>query len=109
MLLESIIPQLPSDMIESLVYIVAALGGVLLTYAVFVEAEHRRDLIRIVGAGGIFVYALYIQNLLFMIAMGGVFIASLVEFIEIYLGLHKHSKHDLGVYKKHLRLAKNKD
>ncbi len=106
MLLESFIPNLPQNNIETLVYIVAVLGIILLVYAIFVEAEHRRDLIRIVGAGSLFVYALYIQNILFMVAMGGVCLASAIEFVEIYLGLHKHSKEDLEQYKKYAFLAK---
>lgn len=97
--LDSITPDI-LDHIEITVFVVGALGAVLLTYSMFVEAEHRRDLIRITGAGCLAVYALYIGNLLFTIAMGGVFIAALVEFIEIYLGLHKHSKEDLDRYKK---------
>ena len=105
MLLDSLIPTLPTTTAEILVYIVAALGAVLLTYAIFVEAEHRRDLIRIIGAGGLLVYALFINNLIFMIAMGGVFLASLVEFIEIYLGLHVHSQEDLGRSKKYAKLS----
>lgn len=97
--LESITPDI-LDRVETTVFIVGAFGAIMLTYAVFVEAEHRRDLIRILGAGSLCVYALYIGNLFFTIAMGGVFLASLVEFIEIYLGLHKHSKEDLDRYKK---------
>ena len=100
MLLESIIPQLPINTVETIIYTVAALGAVLLAYAVFLESEKRQDLVRVVGAGGLFVYALYINNAMFMIAMGGIFIASLVEFIEILAGLHKHGKEDLKKYKK---------
>lgn len=99
MLLESLIPQLPNSLPEILIYVAAVLGAVLLTYAVFLESERRRDLVRVIGAGGLFVYALYSNNAIFMIAMGGVFLASLVEFIEILAGLHKHSPEDLECYK----------
>lgn len=102
MLLESLLPALPSSLTETIIYIVAGLGAVLLTYAVFVETEHRSDLIRIIGAAGVFVYAAYIGNLFFMIAMGGLALASLVEFVEIYLGLHHHSPHDLAEFKKYV-------
>lgn len=97
--MESITPDL-WNRIEILVFVVGALGAVMLIYSMFVEAEHRRDLVRLTGAGALGVYALYIGNLLFTIAMGGVFLAALIEFIEIYLGLHKHSKEDLDRYKK---------
>lgn len=109
MLLDSLLPQLPATLAETIIYVVAALGAILLTYAVFVEAEHRSDLMRVIGAGSIFVYALYINNLLIMLAMGGVALASLVEFIEIYLGLHYHSKADLVEYKKYLFSGKKKE
>jgi heme/copper-type cytochrome/quinol oxidase subunit 1 len=107
-LLQSIIPQLPTNRIETIVFVVAALGAILLTYSIFVEAEHRRDLMRIIGAGSMLVYALYINNVLFIIAMGGVFLASLVEFVEIYLGLHYHSREHLEDYKKYAFLGKKK-
>jgi hypothetical protein len=55
-----------------------------------VEAENRRDLIRMIGALGLFVYSISILNLIFLVVFFGIFIASLVEFIEIYLGYHKH-------------------
>ncbi len=101
MLLESLLPTLPTPT-NALIFIVAALGAVLLAYSVFVEKEDRSDLIRAIGAGGLFVYAIYIQNLLFLIAMGGIALASLVEFVEIYLGLHRHSPHDLAEFKKYV-------
>lgn len=108
MFLESLIPQNLTDPVENTVYIVATLGIVLLTYSIFVEAEHRRDLLRIVGAGGLAVYAMYIGNLIFLLTMGGIFVASLIEFIEIYLGLHHHNREDLEQYKKYAFLGKKK-
>ena len=109
MLLDSIIPQLPATTAELLIYIVAWLGAILLPYSIFVEAEHRRDLIRIVAGAGLFVYAWYIGNLIFMIVAGGIFLASLVEFIEIYLGLHHHSRENLEQYKKYAFMNKKKE
>ena len=50
-------------------YLFGILGAVLLIYSQFVEAENRRDLIRLLGAGGLFVYAYFIQNMIFLIAM----------------------------------------
>ena len=99
MLLESLLPNLPSSMTELWVYIAAFLGAVLLTYGVFLELEKRQDLVLFLAGAFLFVYALYIQNIIFMIAMIGLMTASAVEFIEIYVGLHKHNKDDLKRYK----------
>lgn len=95
MFLNSIFPILPTNTVELMVYIVAALGAVLITYGVFLETERRQDLVFFVGAFCLFVYALYIGNRVFMIAMIGLGLASLVEFIEIILGLHKHDRNEL--------------
>lgn len=89
-------------MIETLVYVVAAVGIILITYGVFLETERRQDLVILVGAVCLLVYALFIHNLIFTLAMIGLGGASLIEFIEIYIGLHKHSPEDLKRYK-HLR------
>ncbi len=85
---------------ETAVIIVAILGTVLLIYSQFVEAENRRDLIRMVGAAMLFVYALYVADGIFMTVTAGIFFASLIEFLEIYLGMHKHNKVDIDRYKK---------
>lgn len=100
MLLESLIPHLPNSLAETWIFVGASLCIVLLVYAVFIEKEYRQDLVRLVGTGGLLVYAVYIDNLIFTIAMGAIAVASLVEFIEIMLGLHKHSPEDLARYKK---------
>ncbi|PIR78302.1 MAG: hypothetical protein COU28_02380 [Candidatus Magasanikbacteria bacterium CG10_big_fil_rev_8_21_14_0_10_36_16] len=105
MFLSSLFPNLPSSTIELSIYIVAALGAVLITYAVFLEIERRQDLVFFVGSACLFVYALYTYNKVFMIAMAGLGLASLVEFIEIYLGLHKHDTNELKRVKS---LGKNK-
>ncbi len=99
MLLESFLPQLPSSNLELTIYIVGALGVILLIYSQFVEAENRRDLVRMVGAAGLEVYSLYILDPLFIITAGGIFLASLIEFIEIYLGLHQHTHEEIKKYK----------
>ena len=99
MLLENFLPQLPANLTELLIYIIAFLGAILITYAVFLEIEKRQDLVFLIGAGCLFVYALYAQNIIFMIAMAGLFLAALVEFTEIFIGLHRHSPEDLKRYK----------
>ncbi len=100
MLLEKILPYLPVSITETLVYVAAMSGCILLTYGIFLEVERRQDLVIMIGAACLFVYALFIHNIIFMLAMGGVGIASVIEFIEIYTGLHKHSPEDLARYKK---------
>jgi len=100
MFLQSIIPQLPTNTVETIIYVVAAIGTILITYGVFLEIERRQDLMFFVGSACLFVYALYIGNIIFMIATVGFGTASLIEFIEIFIGLHKHSPEDLKRYKK---------
>ncbi len=100
MLLESLIPYLPSRGLETSVYIIGMLGTILLCYSIFIEAEDRSDLMRAIGATAVGVYTLYIQNILLTITMAGILIASLVEFIQIYIGLHKHTDQDIREYKK---------
>ncbi len=84
---------------EIVVSVVAGLGAILLAYAVFLEIERRQDLVMFIGSACLFVYALFIGNKIFMVATAGIGIASLVEFLEIYFGLHKHSPEDLKKYK----------
>ena len=101
MLLEKILIYLPvSSLPETLVYVVASVGIILLTYSIFLEVERRQDLVMLLGACCLLVYALFIRNIIFSLAMTGIAIGSLIEFIEIYLGLHKHSPEDLERYKK---------
>ena len=91
MLLESWFPYLPtSSLTETLVYVVGALGAILLTYAIFLDVEKRQDLVMLIGAACLLVYALFVHNLIFAVAMAGVALASIFEFVEIYTGLHKH-------------------
>ena len=98
-LLSGYLPNLATTWQAAFLYVGAILGIILMTYSILVEQEHRQDIIRLLGAGGLLVYAIYIRDLFFIIAMAAVAIMSLIEFIEIYLGLHKHSPEDLKKYK----------
>ncbi len=68
--------------------VLAGLGAILVTYAVFLEHETRQDIVLAIGAFCLLVYALWIGNAIFTLAMGGVFLASMVEFVEILIGFH---------------------
>lgn len=98
MLLETLIPQLPADPITMLVDIVAVVGAIMIIYSQFVEIEHRRDLIRLIGALALGVYALTIHNVIFSLAAFGIALAAATEFTEIYLGIHKHTREDIRDY-----------
>ncbi len=100
MLFESLIPVLPSSTAEILVYVVAFLGAILLSYGVFLEVERRQDIVFFLGASCLLVYAIYIANLIFVIAMGAFALNSMIEFIEILVGLHKHDPEQLKRVKK---------
>lgn len=76
-------------MLQTIIYVVAGLGAILMIYGVFLETERRQDAVFLIGAGCLLVYALSIGNLIFTIAMAGFFLAALTEFIEILLGIHK--------------------
>lgn len=91
MLLENTFPYLPtSSLTETLVYVVAGVGVIMLIYSIFLDVERRQDLVMLIGASCLLVYALFINNWFFIIAMAGIALASVFEFVEIYLGLHKH-------------------
>ncbi len=95
MLLENILPAMPLDINEVIMYVLAGLGIILLVYGVFLETEKRQDLVFLVAAACLLVYALYIDNIIFIVAMSGLLLASLIEFIEILLGIHKDGKYEL--------------
>lgn len=99
MLLQSLLPQLPSSLEETVIFVVGALGVVLLPYAVFIEKERRQDLLMAVGAACLLVYSIYRNDVIASLAFAALFLASLVEFGQIYLGLHRHSPEDLKRYK----------
>ena len=98
MLLESILPTLPNPNLAWFITIAAVLGGVMLVYSQFVEAENRRDLIRMIGSLAMVPYAITIKSLVFALVMAGIFLASFIEFIEILLGYHKHTRQDVQIY-----------
>lgn len=98
MLLENFLPTLPDSPIITAILVVAWLSVVLMIYSIFVEAEHRRDLIRIVAGSGLLAYGIVQQDLLVLVLGAGIGIASLIEFIEIMLGYHKHTPHEIKEY-----------
>jgi len=95
----SLFPGLPWDIMVIAMNMVAMAGVTLHIYGVFLETERRRDLVFVVGGVCLFIYAFWIKNNIFMLAMGGFTIASLIEFIEILTGHHKHSQQMLDKYK----------
>ncbi|MBU0661283.1 hypothetical protein KKG22_03850 [Patescibacteria group bacterium] len=99
MLLETFFPTLPTTGFTWFVHIIALAGAICLAYAVFIEKEYRQDIIRGLGAFALLGYAIFIKNGLFAFAMGILALASLVEFIEIMLGLHQTEKDHMKKYK----------
>ena len=73
---------------DIVINVLAGLGAILVTYAVFLEHETRQDIVLAIGSFCLLVYALWIGNAIFTLAMGGVFLASMVEFVEILVGIH---------------------
>lgn len=100
------ITNIPHDIPEMLIYIVAGLGVILLVYSVFLEQVHRKDLVQLLGATCLLSYAIYQNEKIFTLAMGGIALASIIEFAEIYLGLHHHAQDDLKKYKKMWRRSR---
>lgn len=98
--------MLPPNWQSTFIIIAACFGTILLVYSIFIEQEHRQDLIRLLGAGGLLTYALAREEPVFAIAMAAICVASIVEFAEIYFGLHKHSPEDLKRYKQMWRYKK---
>ena len=95
MLLQNLLPNLTTDINVIIIHIIAGIGIVLLVYAIFLETEKRQDIVFMLAGICLFIYSIFIGNLIFMIATGGLVIASLIEFIEILLGIHKDTKYDL--------------
>lgn len=96
MFLETLIPQLPTSTAETIIYVVAILGIIMLGYGIFLETEKRQDVVFMLASACLLVYAIFINNLIFTMAMAVLFLASLTEFIEIITGIHKHpNKYDL--------------
>lgn len=84
----------------------AGLGIIILAYSVFLEQAHRKDLVQLLGACCLLGYAIFTGEKIFILAMGGMALASIIEFTEIFLGLHKHAQDDLKKYKKLWRHSK---
>jgi hypothetical protein len=96
MFLENLLPQLPNTSTEIIIYVTALLGIILLAYGIFLETEKRQDIVFMIGSASLLIYAIFIGNLIFTIAMAVLFLASLTEFIEILIGIHKDNcKYDL--------------
>jgi hypothetical protein len=93
------LPTLPWPLIDIIMNVVAGLGAILITYAIFLEAERRQDAVFAIGAGCLLVYALWIGNKIFSIAMAGLMIGAFIELIEIMLGRHVHSQELVSEYK----------
>lgn len=72
--------------------IIAILGIILVSYAIFLETEKKQDIIFVIGFLCLFFYALYLENIIFMTAMGAFTTVSLIELIEIMIGVHKEEK-----------------
>lgn len=96
----SLLPNLPWPILDIILNVVAGLGAILITYAVFLEAERKQDAVLTIGASCLLVYALWIGNKIFSVAMAGLMFASLIELAEIMLGRHAHSKEMIENYKK---------
>ncbi len=92
-------PGLPWDVMVIIMNTIAMCGVILHVYGVFLETEKRRDLVFIIGGVCLFIYALWIRNKIFALAMGGFTVASLIEFVEIMTGIHKHDQKMVEEYK----------
>ena len=97
--LSSLFSTLPWPLTTVMMNVVASLGAIMITYAIFLEAERRQDAVFIVGATCLFIYALWIGNKIFSVAMAGVAVGSFIELIEIMLGRHTHSAEMVESYK----------
>lgn len=108
MFLTSLFPTLPNNLVDTIVYAHLAIGIFLLFYATFIELEHRQDLIRILGAAALLLYAIVHVNTALIWVSGAILLGSAIQFIEILVGLHKHSPEDLKRYQKMWRIKKHK-
>lgn len=100
MFLESFIPVIPTGPIELSIFAVSILGMILVIYSQFLESLRRKDLVRMIGAICLAIYAMWDNmNIIFMITFIGISVTSLIEFVEIYLGIHRTHDHDAIKYK----------
>jgi hypothetical protein len=95
----SLFPNLPWSDTEIVLNITAGVGAILLIYGIFLEAEHKQDLVFFFGATMLGVYAYWIGNKIFTVAMIGFGLGSLVEYLEIIFGRHVHSEELVKKYK----------
>ncbi len=79
---------MPLPLFDIIINVLAGLGAILITYAVFLGHETKQDIVLAIGSFCLLVYALWIGNAIFSLAMGGLFLASMVEFVEILIGIH---------------------
>ncbi len=86
----NLFPTMPWPLTDIIMNVVAALGAILLTYGVFLEAERHQDAVFIIASACLLIYSLWIGNKIFSIAMAGLFIGSWIELIEILTGRHHH-------------------
>ncbi len=86
----NLFPSLPLPLLDIIMYVVATIGVILLTYGVFLEAERKQDAVFIIASGCLLVYALWINSIIFALAMASLFIGSWIELIEILRGKHHH-------------------
>ena len=99
MFFANLFPNLPWPLLTIIMNVIAGIGAILLTYAIFLEAERRQDAVFIVGATCLLIYALWIGNKIFSVAMAGVAVGSAIELVEILLGRHTHSVEMVENYK----------
>ena len=105
--LSSFLPSLPWNALEIILNVLAGLGAVMVTYAIFLEAERKQDTVLAIGSACLLIYALWIGNMIFTVAMAGIFLASFVELIEILMGRHPHGDSLVEEYR-HPEGGKNK-
>lgn len=101
MFLESLIPRIPTGPMELSIFAVSILGMILIIYSQFLESLRRKDLIRMIGAICLAIYAVWDDmNIIFLLTFIGISVTSLIEFVEIYLGIHREKDHDVVKYRR---------
>lgn len=101
MFLESLIPQIPNGPLELSIFAVSILGMIMIIYSQFLESLRRKDLVRMIGAICLAIYAVWDDmNIIFLLTFVGISVTSLIEFIEVYMGIHREKDHDAIRYKR---------
>ena len=93
----NLFPSLPWPFIDIVMNVIAGLGALLITYAIFLEAERKQDAVFVIASACLLTYAIWMGNKIFSVAMIGVLVGSFIELAEITLGHHRHT--DLQVEK----------